>query len=142
MTCQTEVQFNVMLDSWNIFDASIELSVNALNANKAHTFTYLKQLVHKNFFEFDKEFRNYKAIIIEKAAPNEEMFNSSSVDELSGELISKYQHNDAWAGLQMNRYIEILEMLDDGLELNQYEVETNDVCAWHSKISTEGRTFC
>ena len=60
MSTATRVQFKAMLDSWGAFDTSIKLSENALNANKVKKFANLKQLIHENFFKFDKEYRNYK----------------------------------------------------------------------------------
>ena len=83
--------------------------------------------MHKNFFKFDKDFRTYKAHIIEKDIISEEIFNGTSVDELSGLVISNYQYNDAWAGVQMTRYDDVTEKLDDGLEeiLSNMESKTN-----------------
>ena len=46
MSTDAELPFKAMLDSWNAFNTSIEISENALNANKVESFPYLKQLVH------------------------------------------------------------------------------------------------
>ena len=67
-----------MIDSWCAFDNSIKLSENALKGNKVENYSNLKKLVHQNFFNFDKDFRNYKAVTIENAANSERIFHDSS----------------------------------------------------------------
>ena len=57
-----------MLDSWRSFDTAIKLSTQALAANKVKKYKNLSQLVHENFFKYDKDYWNYKADTIEKSA--------------------------------------------------------------------------
>ena len=124
MSSVTRLKFKMMMDSWCTFNTSIESSVYALNANKVEKFSNLKQLVHENFFRFDKDFRIYKSDIIEKAAKSEDIFNGSAADERSGKIVPNYQHNDVWANLQMARYTDITELLEDGLEAGECEIRT------------------
>ena len=122
-TVTTMLQFKIMMDSWNEFDMSIKASENALCSNEVDQFANCKHLVHTNFFKFDKEFRRYKIDLIEKAAKSETFFNGSSTDWKSGEVVPTYKHNDAWAEIQMFRYSDTMEMLEDGLEANENTIE-------------------
>ena len=101
MSTVSRLQFNAMMDIWGAFDTSVKLSEQALASNKTKKYKGLKQLVHENYFKFDKDFRNYKADIIEKQARTEANFNGSSIDEQTGESSVNYQHNDQWAAEQM-----------------------------------------
>ena len=116
MSTVSRLQFKAMMDSWGAFDTSVKLSEQALASNKTKKYEGLKQLVHENYFKFDKDFRNYKADIIEKQARTEANFNGSSIDEQTGESSVNYQHNDQWAAEQMGRYSDTMENLDDGIE--------------------------
>ena len=107
-----------MLDSWGAFDTAIKLSEQALASNKFKKFSNLSQLVHENFFKYDKDYRNYKSDTIEKSANTEDMFNGTTFDENKGENVPNFCYNDAWADKQMSRYSDIMERLDDGIEAN------------------------
>ena len=122
MSTVARLQYKAMMDSWGAFDTAVKLAENALASNKIKKFASLKQLVHENYFKFDKDFRNYKADVIEKQAKTEANFNGSSVEEQTGENIANYQYNDAWAVIQMGRYSDTTENLDDGLESTQSNV--------------------
>ena len=65
MSTVARLQYKAMMDSWGAFDTSVKLSEKALASNKTKKYEGLKQLVHKNYFKFDKDFRNYKSDIIE-----------------------------------------------------------------------------
>ena len=69
MSTVTRLQLKAMMDSWGAFDTSVKLSENALAASKAKKYLSLTQLVHENYFKFDKDYRNYKTDIIEKKMP-------------------------------------------------------------------------
>ena len=84
-----------MLDSWIAFDAAIKLAENALTTNKVESFANLLSLVHKNFFDFDREFRNFKADVIEMATWGKAT-HDFLVHEQIGEVASNVQCNDAW----------------------------------------------
>ena len=122
MSTVSRLQFKAMMDSWGAFDTSVKLAEQALALNKTKKYEGLKQLVHENYFKFDKDFRNYKSDIIEKQARTEANFNGSSVDEQTGESLVNYQHNDQWAIEQMGRYSDTMENLDDGIESVQINV--------------------
>ena len=119
MLTSTRLQFKAMLHSWLAFDNSIKLAENALDAKIVEKFAYLKHLVHENFFAFDKEFRNYKAVVIENSAKKGDIINGTIVTKQSKEIGSNHQHNDVWAQIQMTRYTDTLENLEDGLEMKQ-----------------------
>ena len=117
----------VMLDSWGAFDTAIKLSTQALAGKKPARFKNLSQLVHENFFKFDKDWRSYKADTIQKVAKTEEAFNEEKEDETSGESVASFPHNDSWADLQMTRYSDILERLEEGLGAAQESKEEKKV---------------
>ena len=64
-----------MLDSWGAFDTAIKLSTLALIGKKTARYKNLSQLVHENFFKFDKDWRVFKADTIQKVTKTEEGFN-------------------------------------------------------------------
>ena len=64
-----------MLYSWKAFDTAIKLPEEALYANEFKKYSNLSQLVHKLFFKFDKDWRNYRADTIEETSTSEEIFN-------------------------------------------------------------------
>ena len=114
------------MDSWGAFDTSVKLSDNALAANKVKKYQNLTQLIHENFFKFDKDYRNYKTDIIEKNAKTEEIFNGTHTDEQSGEDVFNFQYNDSWASIQMTRYSDTMEKLEDGLEASQSQINVGN----------------
>ena len=123
MNARASLLFDMMIDSWKAFDNSVKLSEEALAADKFKNYANLKQLVHKCFFKFDRDFRNYKADIIKKAVNCEEKFNSKI-----GMTVPNHQYNDTWAFIEMNRYSDTLEYLDNGLEAILPELEFNQDC--------------
>ena len=114
-----------MLDSWGAFDTAIKLSEQALAQNKVKKFSNLSQLVHENFFKYDKDYRNYKSDTIEKSAGSENMFNGTTVDDHTGENVPNFPYNDAWANNQMSRYSDTMEKLEDGIESNKSNQVSN-----------------
>merc|ERR1712082_435313 len=99
----------VMLDSWGAFDTSIKLSNQAIGGGKASRFKNLSELVHENFFKFDKEWRNYKADTIKKTAKTEEAFNAESLE--GGEMVKDFPYNDSWLKEQRKVYSDTMERL-------------------------------
>ena len=73
MSTSSRIQFEAMLDSWKAFDTAIKLSEQALATNEFKKYSILSQLVHENFFKFDKDYRNYKAETIEESGKLEEI---------------------------------------------------------------------
>merc|ERR1711888_59300 len=100
----------VMLDSWGAFDTAIQLSNITIEEGKVTKFKYLSKLVHENFFEFDKDWRNYKADTIEKTAKTKEAFNAESLE--GEERVKDFSYNDSWAEEQMEIYIDTMEKLE------------------------------
>ena len=64
----------VMLDSWGAFDTAIKLSNKVIEEGKVNMFKYLSKLVTVNYFEFNKDWRNYKADIIKEIAKTEDRY--------------------------------------------------------------------
>ena len=58
MTTVARLQYKAMVNSWGAFDTAVKLSEQALAANKIKKYANLKQLVHENFFKFDRDFCN------------------------------------------------------------------------------------
>ena len=112
-----------MINSWTAFDTAVKLSEQALAFNQFKSYADLKQLLHKLFFQFDKDFRNYKAYIIEKTVKTEEIFNGLSLIDQSGQRVPTYVYNDSWALCQMTRYSDAMEYLEDEMEADQNYVE-------------------
>ena len=75
MSKSSRIQCKSMLYSWKAFDTAIKLSEEALSANEFKKYSNLSQLVHKLFFKFDKDWRNYRADTIEETSTSEEIFN-------------------------------------------------------------------
>ena len=113
MSASSRSLYEVMLTSWKAFDKSISLSEQALSANLFKKYSILSQLVHRNFFQFDKDYRSYKADTIEKSAVD--VYNVVTTDEKTGESIPISQYNDSWSESQMFRYSDMMEQLDDGI---------------------------
>ena len=124
MSTSSRIQTKAMLDSWRAFDTAIKLSTQALAANKVKKYKNLSQLVHENFFKYDKDYWNYKADTIEKSAKSEETFNGVSIDEQTGEEVPNYPYNDSWSDNQMTRYSDMMEKLEDAIEENQTNLDT------------------
>ena len=95
MSTASRLQYKAKLDSWGAFDTSIQLSEQALAANKIKKYQNLKELIHENYFKFDRDYRNYKADTIEKTAKTEEVFNGTSVDDQSRETICNCKHDNS-----------------------------------------------
>ena len=119
----------VMMDSWGAFDTAIRLSNQALTAGKTARYRNLSQLVHENFFKFDKDWRTYKTDIIQKTCKTEEAFNEQKVDEETGDNVSMVFHNDSWAEVQMTRYSDILDKLQEGLSVVEQAAEDKSTLA-------------
>ena len=119
----------VMMDSWGAFDTAIRLSNQALTAGKTARYRNLSQLVHENFFKFDKDWRTFKADIIQKTCKTEEAFNEQKVDEESGDNVPVVFHNDSWAEVQMTRYSDILDKLQEGLSVVEQAAEDKSTLA-------------
>merc|ERR1712082_455112 len=100
----------VMLDSWGAFDTSIQLSNQAIEEGKVNMFKYLSKLVTVNFFEFDKDWRNYKADTIKKTAKTKEAFNAESLE--GEERVKDFPYNDSWAKEQRKVYSDTMEKLE------------------------------
>ena len=113
----------VMLDSWGAFETAIKLSTQALSGGKIARYKNLSQLVHENFFKFDKDWRNYKVDTIQKVCKTEEAFNEQKVDEESGNNVPEFYHNDSWARVQMSTYSDIMDQLQEGFAAQQQESE-------------------
>ena len=64
----------VMLDSWGAFDTAIKLSNKVIEEGKVNMFKYLSKLVTVNYFEFNKDWKNYKADIIKEIAKTEDRY--------------------------------------------------------------------
>ena len=102
----------VMLDSWGVFDTAIQLSNQAIEEGKVSRFKNLSELVHENFFKFNKDWRNYKADTIKKTTKTEEAFNAESVE--GEERVKNFPYNDSWAKEQMRVYSDTMEKLETG----------------------------
>ena len=102
-----------MLDSWGAFDTAIQLSTQALAGGKTSRYKSLSQLVHENFFKFNKDWRIYKADTIQKTCKTELAFNEEKEDEDSGETIQVYPYNDFWADCQMTKYSDTMDKLEE-----------------------------
>ena len=126
MSTATRMQLKAMIDSWGAFDTSVKLAETALSANKIKKYQNFTQLVHENYFKFDREYRTYKNDMIEKNAKTEDIFNGTSIDEQTGEEIVNYKYNDSWAALQMTRYSDTMEKLEDGLEASQSQINVDN----------------
>ena len=83
-----------MLDSWGSFDTSVKLSNQALSSVKTSRFKNLSQLVHENYFKFDRDWRTYKAETILKVCKTEDAFNEQKEDEETELSVPVFQHND------------------------------------------------
>ena len=55
----------------------------------------LSELVHENFFKFDRDWRNYKTDTIKKTAKTEEAFNEERLE--SEERVKEFPYNDSWS---------------------------------------------
>ena len=110
-----------MLDSWGSFDTAVKLGNQALSSAKTSRFKNLSQLVHENYFKFDRDWRTYKADTILKACKTEEAFNEQKEDEETELSVPVFQYNDSWADTQMTRYSDILDKLQEGLEAVQVQ---------------------
>ena len=116
-----------MLDSWGAFDTAIKLSTLALIGKKTARYKNLSQLVHENFFKFDKDWRVFKADTIQKVTKTEEGFNEVKVDIETGDSVPSFPQNDSWAEHQMTRYSDTLERLEEGLGAVQESKEEKKV---------------
>ena len=85
----------VMIDSWGVFDTAIQLSNQALADGKVSRYKNLSELVHENFFKFDRDWRNYKTDTIKKTAKTEEAFNEERLE--SEERVKEFPYNDSWS---------------------------------------------
>ena len=99
----------VMLDSWGAFNEAIQLSNDAIEDGKVTKFKNLSELVHENYFKFNKDWRNYKADTIKKTAKTEEAFNAESLE--GGEMVKDFPYNDSWAKEQRKVYSDTMEKL-------------------------------
>ena len=63
MSTVTRLQLKAMMDSWGAFDTSVKLSENALAASKAKKYHSLTQLVHENYFKFDKDVLVHASVV-------------------------------------------------------------------------------
>ena len=81
MSRSSRLESKAMLESWGAFDMAIKLSEQALSANKYEHFSNMSLLVHEKFFNFDKEYRNYKVNKKEKSAKSEETFSDEQREE-------------------------------------------------------------
>jgi hypothetical protein len=104
---------NVMLDSWGAFDTAVKLSEKALTEGKTSRFKNLRQLVHDNYFKFDKDWRNYKADTIQKTCETEVAFNEQKTDEDTGITVPVFYYNDSWADVQMTTYSDVIDKLEE-----------------------------
>ena len=113
MSTTSRIELKDMLDSWKAFDGAIIASEKALSAKTVENYSNLSQLVHKNFFEFDKDYRNYKNDTIEQSVNSEKMFNEVLIDDQTEEVVPTFPYNDDWWESQMTRYSDIMEYIED-----------------------------
>ena len=104
-----------MLKSFGSFDITVKLCKHAHTASKVSRYKGLLDSLETNYYKFDENWRVYKDDTIAKIAKTVEAFNEVKTDEEGVETVA-FAHNDKWADVQMKRYIEISDLLHDGLD--------------------------
>ena len=103
-----------MLKSWKGFDTSVKLCKQANTAGKTARYKALLDTLQTTFYKFEEDYEFYKTDAIKKVCKTEEAFNA--VVEEDGAQVPVYPNNDAWSDVQMMRYVDTRDLLQDVLD--------------------------
>ena len=103
-----------MMKSWKHFDTSVKLCKQAHTANKVARFKNLLATLETTFYKFEEDFEFYKEDTIKKTCKTEDAFNASVSED--GVERAAFTNNDAWSDLQMTRYVDTRDLLQDILD--------------------------
>ena len=103
-----------MLRSWGSFDTTIKLCKQAHNKQNVKRYQTLLQTLESTFYKFDEDWRLFKDDAIKKVTKTEDAFNGTT--DTDGVTAPTVQHNDSWNDLQMERFIDTRELLQDVLD--------------------------
>ena len=103
-----------MMKSWKHFDTSVKLCKQAHTANKVARYKNLLATLETTFYKFEEDFEFYKEDTIKKTCRTEDAFNASVSED--GVERAAFTNNDAWSDLQMTRYVDTRDLLQDILD--------------------------
>ena len=104
-----------MLKLWGSFDTTVKLVVNAKQKAQTRRYKALIDTIDTAFFKFDEEFRLYKAEVIKKESNTDAAFNAIVTDQ--GVTKPVYYYNDNWYEVELKRYMDTKDLLQDELDL-------------------------
>ena len=103
-----------MLRSWGSFDTTIKLCKQAHNKQNVKRYQTLLQTLESTYYKFDEDWRLFKDDTIKKVTKTEDAFNGTT--ENDGVTAPTVTNNDSWNDLQMERFIDTRELLQDVLD--------------------------
>ena len=103
-----------MVRSWGSFDTTIKLCKQAHTKQNVKRYLALLQTLETTFYKFDEDWRIFKEDSIKKIFKTEEAFNGTTDTE--GVTAPNVEHNDSWNDLQLERFIDTRELLQDVLD--------------------------
>ena len=116
-----------MLKSWKGFDTSVKLCRQANTAGKTARYKNLLETVQTTYYKFEEDYELYKVDAIKKIFKTEDAFNAN-VDE-DGVQVAACPNNDAWSDVQMMRYVDTRDLLQDILDAAHTDSSDKGVAA-------------